>query len=487
MTPFDDPHKLLNAIEDWYDQNGSSADIPGPIEPSEENSENGVREEAHSEFAEAFNSNSNHTVSYGGDEIYEVRGHVLPLLAGVKLGFSANTLKKIISHHEISVDDIINLSFPHWGRRENVVLTHQNGAPCTQFDFACTILQAMNLLPERQMQMANAVSNDPVITLALIHADNESAWPSTKIKERAAEAQSTTAKAFRRNPLPSQDFASIAIQLKDYTSLPNHNPMEFIHRIGMLLPDTAKRSTAQYAIWEALAVESKNGNKCCQNILSFCANHKSPKVQERVRQALVSLGSYEHMDDPIATHTHLRNIFNNNTYSDVFNKVVPRINLVPFEPESFADTFFYDPNYGEFMGRKESVLSVIAKEIISQPVEDLGYNQLYVFAKLKWLELPAQRIEGFSPEALVNHVLDGVTNYTAKYPLPVCDKARMDSEVKEALSDLIQILQMTHKFDYTSFDKRTTQEKSLLIESGFPAKELKFRNNVASLFGATLG
>lgn len=481
MSHLDTPETILSAIEDWYDQNGSSSAIPNLGSAEVE-----VPSDTPYELAEAFNSLSNHTVLYGGDEIYEVRGNVLPLLAGVKLGFSPKTLAQIIAHHEISVDDILNLSFQRWGAHNNVVLTHRSGGTCTQFEFACMAFQAMNLLPEKQAQLANALTADPVYTLALMHVDHEAAWPSSQIKDRAAEAQTPAAKGFTRNPISGQDFSSIAGQLSSTASLPNHSPMEFIQRVGMLLPETAKRATAQYAIWEALAGQSEVGNSCCRGILDFCANHKNPQVQSAVRRALLSLGSYEGMDDPVSTHSHLKAIFDKDAYRDVFDQVIPRINLLPFFQDEFEDTLFYNKRYADFMENPERLFSTVAQELLAQPAADLGYNQLSIFSKLKALELPDQKIEGFKPEALLHHVLDGIGLYTAKRPLAVCEKSRMDESVKQSLSDLIRVLDTTRKLDFASFDSRTTQEKSLLIESGVPAKELKFRNNVANLFSPSL-
>ena len=248
--------------------------------------------------------------------------------------------------------------------------------------------------------------------------------------------------------------------------------MDFLKRIGMLLPEVAKRSTAHYAFWEEMAEQSMNGNKCCTKILEYCANHPNPDIQKQVKQALVSLGGYEFMDDAAEMHNHIKSIFNNDVYRDTLSKVIPRINLVPYDPDGFLAYFPEDPQYCDFLKHKETLLSVVAKELLEQPVEDLGFNQLYVFTKLKYLELPAQRIQGFKPEALINLIVDAIDAYTAKLPLANCHKLRMDADVKASLADLITLVRLNHKIDYTAFEGRSSSNKALLVESGFPIHEM---------------
>jgi hypothetical protein len=463
MTQFDEPHKLLKAIEAWYDQNGSGTPIPG---------DDCGNEALSKAFAETFNNFSNHTVDYGSGDILEVSGNILPLLAGIKLGFSLETLKEIILHHDIDVDEIARIDFPDDMANDDPVLKHRNGTGCSKIDFITTVFQAMNLINSRQLQMNHASDAKSLVQLGFLHTNNEECWPAHHIKVRAAAVQQTDTKGAKNLSAPNQDFAYIITNLTDESSLPNSSPMDFLNRVGMLLPETAKRSTAHYALWEEMAELSLKGNQCCTKVLEYCANHPNPDIQKQVKQALLSLGGYQHMEDAGEMHNHLRSIFGNDTYRDVLGKVIPRINLVPFDPDDFLAYFPEDPDYCDFLNHKETLLSVVAKEVLEQPAEDLGYNQLNAFAKLKYLELPAQRIEGFIPETLINHMVDGIRAYAAKLPLVNCHKSRMDAEVKSSLADLITLVQLHHKIDYAAFDHRTSSEKALLVEAGFSIHDM---------------
>lgn len=463
MTQFDEPHKLLKAIEAWYDQNGSGSPIPGS---------DSVEDAPASPFEETFNNFGNHTVNYGGGDLYEVSGNILPLLAGIKLGFSQETLKDIILHHDIDVDEIARIDYPDEMTNGDTVIRHRNGATCSKAEFISTTFQAMNLIPSRQAQMQDLSDAKAIIQLGFMQTNNEECWPAHHIKVRAEAVQQTLPKGSKNQWISQHDFAYIITNLIDESSLPNNSPMDFITRIGMLLPETAKRSTAHYALWEEMAELSMKGNQGCTKVLEFCASHPNPDIQKQVKQALLSLGGYQYMEDAGEMRNHIKSIFNNETYRDTLSKVVPRINLVTYDPNDFLAYFPDDPEYCDFLKNKETLLSVVAKEVLEQSVDDLGYNQLYVFAKLKYLELPAQRIEGFSPEALINHMVDGIGAYTAKLPLANCHKARMDVEVKSSLADLITLVQLNHKIDYTAFEHRTSSDKALLVESGFPIHEM---------------
>lgn len=459
MTQYDEPKNLLNAIEAWYDQNGSACQLP--------DSQCGSEALAKA-FEETFNNSSNHTVSYGGGEMHEVSGNVLPLLAGIKLGFSLNTLKEIILQHDIGVSDIDTMDFGDEMSGGDPVIKHRNGASCSKIEFVTTALQAMSLTDARHFDMSHASDTKSLTQLGLMHTDNEEFWPSHHIKVRALTVQEIAPAGTKNQWVSQHDFAHIITHLHDESSLPNASPMDFLTRIGMLLPETAKRSTAHYSFWEEMAEQSMTGNKACTKVLEYCANHPNPDIQTRVKQALLSLGGYEFIDDAGEMYNHIKSIFNNDTYRDTLSQVIPRINLVPYDPSEFLAYFPDDQEYCNFLNRKETLLSVVAQEVLEQKVQDLGYNQLYVFAKLKYLELPAQRIEGFIPEALINHMVDGIGAYAAKLPLANCHKARMDVEVKASLAELITLIQLNHKIDYKAFEHRSSSEKALLVESGFP-------------------
>ena len=463
MSQYDEPKILLNAIESWYDINGSTCQIPDSDYKSEDLAK---------AFAEAFNGSSNHTVSYGGGEMHEVSGKVLPLLAGIKLGFSLSTLKDIILHHDIGVSDIDNIDFADELLGGDPVIKHRNGSFCSIIDFVTTSYQAMSLASSRHFDMSHASDTKSITQLGLMHTEHEDFWPSHHIKIRAQTVQEVAPSSLKNNWVSQHDFAHIITRLNDESSFPNASPMDFLIRIGMLLPETAKRSTAHYSFWEETAEQSMSGNTACTKLLEYCANHPNPDVQKRVNQALLSLGGYEFMDDAGAMYNHFKSIFNNDTYRDTFSKIVPRINLVPYDPGEFLAYFPEDREYCNFLNHKETILSVVAKEILEQPVEELGYNQLYVFAKLKCLEIPAQRIEGFNPEALINHIVDGIGAYSSKKPLINCHKQRMDLEVKTSLAELISLVQLNHKIDYKAFEHRTSSEKALLITSGFLREEM---------------
>lgn len=457
MTTIADPHELINAIEEWYLQNGTDELIP-----DNQKSHHGIR------FIEAFNKYNPTSVNYSGGTFDEIGTNLFPLMVAIRLGFSISKVKDIIAHHSIDISEIEKIDFPDESNVGDAIIVRKNGTPCTRTDFVSIVFQAMDLIPSKGYELARCADSKSIIQIGLMHTNNSDAWPATHIKSSAVLAQQEDLVV----SIANNNFDHIVTNLDGLASLPNSSPMDFLKRSGMLLPEAAKRATAHYTFWEEMAESSMKGNECCTQILEYCANHTNLGVQASVKQALASLGGYEFMEEPGAMHNHLKSIFDNDAYRDSLRKVIPRINLVPYEPSEFLAYFPDDPEYCDFLRNKEDLLSVVAKEVLEMDVDQLGYNQLYVFSKLKHLELPAQRVDGFSPEDLINHVLDGINRYVAKAELIPCHKKNMDREVAGSLAELITLIQLNHKVDYSKFEWRTSSEKCQLVESGFSVKKM---------------
>jgi hypothetical protein len=171
----------------------------------------------------------------------------------------------------------------------------------------------------------------------------------------------------------------------------------------------------------------------------------------------------------------LQKKFTGKDFAPVHESAILLLNIVPEDDaESMLASVHHLPSYQKLFINPELILAKIAKEIMEIPAGDLGFSQLSAFRKMSCFQFPVQQIQGFTPEVLVNHVLDGLASYcTPNHVAGQSNKPGLDRDAQNGLKSLVQMLTLSHTFDCNQFADRSLGEKRLLIDGGINIKDMK--------------
>lgn len=465
----DEALELLAIAEAWYLERGTSEIPEDPDTKIYELSSDQKRL-----FPLLFESNVGYTLTYGAEQVTSVPGRLIPFMVGLKLGLSDDALLKIMGHHEVEFQDVLAPSVDPLDHGYSEILVTAAGESVNETDFTIKLFQIFSKLHSRHEELECFKEVGSRYTMAFIHTGLSDHWPCHKI-ERQGELSST---AFDGSvELPDHDYGSIIHRLEKHSHFPNHNMMDFLKRSGMLTQNVVKKDTVLYTLWEALIESALDGDKAPEALLDYCANHPNPGTRATIKRALLSLteSPYIMLPEPEELIPYLQKKFTERDYAPVFESAIFLLNIVREDDvETMLASIHGLPSYQKLLANPELILAQMAKEILAIPAADLGFSQLSAFRKMGCFGFPMQQIKGFTPEVLVNHILDGLNSYcTPNHVTGYSGKPSLDTDAKNGLKSLVGMLTLSHKFDCNQFADRSLAEKRLLIDGGINVKEMK--------------
>lgn len=473
--------ELIKLVENWYEEHGTR-----PI-PEESDSEwDQLSERQRDLFPILYEATYLKFCYRSEDEVTDVPGRMLPFFVGVRLGFSETALQKILENHNVQSDCIESIEYD--GTKDRfVVLITSDGEEVTDTDFNIKLLSAFSKIRSEQLDTFDSVSS--IHALGLMHTDIKRLWPSSAIDVSSARSSTSLQGTV---DLPEDDFAFVISRIEKKSQFPNNSMTDFLKRSGMLTKGVRTKDTVAYSMWEELLNLCINDSKVHQDLLDFCLSHPNPELKSASAQALLSLNedSMLFLPDVDKLIGYLEPKLDATGLSSILSSPTLLLNVVKTDE---ADVMMADvsniPQYRSLFSQPDLVLQKLAKEAMSTPPGEYGLSQFTAFTKLGMLGLPAQRTDGFSPEALVNHVLDGLASYcTQKTVAGQSQKPSLDNDARTGFRSLLTMLTLNHDLDCSTFVGRSYAEKRLLIDVGLDIQKLGFSvEETGKVFGEDLG
>lgn len=453
--------ELLAAAIGWYQSNG-----PAPI-PKKNVIIAGTRVNA-----AIFHQQGQYDLQdQSSDDDYGIRavpGNVIPVLAAISLGFDSVTLAKIITEHSVALDQIDDLEFEDAGI--SILQLHQNQhalASPTQINIE--IFKAFAADPVLCGDLHDKVSNDPnsMECIGLMHTNESDLWPVARIEEHTRLIMTPT-KRVVKSEFVSFDFVSS--RPERIAELPNQSPIDFLKRSGMLSEAVLRKQTGFFSLWEDLLYVATNDQPFQAQILKAFAEVTDKETVDLLVRGLLSTTSetFESNIDAELVHSLLsETLANAPAFAPVLSSVIFKLNLLPLQWEIDETEIIEDGDfYNELVNDQQTLLSRVAKELLSRPAEHLGYGDYAVFTKLTNMKLPAQVID-FEPECLVNHILDSIKSFKTPNEVTCEAKQGADGWAMHSLAVMAKLLLREHKFDFSQFNHRDDDSKVALIKAGF--------------------
>lgn len=457
-------NELLNAATEWYRNNGALS-IP----------QEGLLDGSAID-AQTFRTLDDYTLMSGNsDIIFGVPGYVYPVLAAISLGFDTPTLAKIIIDQVMNFTDILNMQFQDdW--KTPISLHSQGGIPLSPLKIHIEVFKSYSSHPDLRRSLYKNASASPRSkeSIALMHTSEQSLWPSTQIEAHAKEIMTPSEGVVESQFVEFGFTPSKATLVQD---LPNSSPLDLFRRAGMLSEPVLRKQTGQFEQWENLILSACQGAQQQIEMLKACTRVSHKPTVDLIVRGLLSMTADATEDELEGEKIYpfLQSIFEGNiAFKPVLDSLVLRMNLLPLHryPDELDELHAYPSIYGDLTNNPQTLLSRVARELLSRPADHLGHQDYSIFKKLKLMGLPPQVID-FSPEHLVNHVLNSMGTFVTKNEVTCEHKLSIDEHARASILDMGSLLLRHHEFDYSQFADRDESDKVLLIKGGFDIKKFK--------------
>lgn len=464
---------LLDIATLWYLQNGA-VQIPEFSKVAGSNIYGGY-----------YYSNDKHTIlSKNADgisnAIREIPGLVIPLLAAVGLGFDSVSIAKIIKDHQIPLLEITGMAFDD--PESTGIQRSGTDEFITPVRLTIEAMRAFSTEMENWDVLSRSIRDNPHYreSVGIMHTNESMLWPINLISEHALKVMTPVeGKVYG----VFNGFTNTASAPQTRDELPSGNPIEFLRRSGMLSEPVLRKQTGLFSMWEDLLFTANNDHRMQQEILHSLRMLQHKPTQDLVVRGLLSF-SVDASDDVISgpeVYKSLRGVLGQSEeYAAVFESLILKLNLIPIteygdvkELEYMASTpDLFDP----LLDDKHTLVSRVANELLARPSQHLGHSEYAALRKLSCMSLPAQEIT-FSPEKLVNHILDSMNTFVSPNNLECWDKRDIDALAGESVTAMAKLLVKHHDFDYQQLDHRSEKSKLHLIKGGLDIRKFSGLGN----------
>ncbi len=448
--------ELFTLAIEWFSENGSKAIPRGSEDPE------GI-------YTDFFDNKNEFSLEHN---IYNIRYNLIPVLAGMYLGFNSDSLSKIAADHKVKFFDIECLSF----ESEDVycISNNENKVKLTGTDIVIIAINAIIREKGFPIGLFSQRETPSRIALAFMNSNYHESYPNHHICMHSDELKAGL--IFH----DFDNFQYLPSRVERIDQIPNTNYVDFLVRSGMLNPVLIKKETGFFSSWEdVVSLSSKDEQSFSSKLLNFCSTTKSKHLQE-IKKGLLSISadSYEDEIDPYEFARKLHTLFQSSSIPEICESIILKMNLV-----SYTDFENYEDHYSEHPELFKSILydqgtflNRLCSELIEIESSDLGYSQFTVFRRLSSMALPPQLPLSVKPEAVINHLLDGFNQY--HIPNAVTKEKRDVDELSgEGIKSLVSTLMMHFDLDPTAFKDQSEHSKLLLAKAGMDIDGLELGNH----------
>lgn len=425
-----------------------------------------------------------------GSAITWIHCSIFPVIAAISLGFSTDDLTRLVLRHNVSLEHVTSMHF--FGLPETPIATDLPGFPfLTHEKIALEIVKSYASEPELLTVLEQHISiyAEPIIVAAALSINERpSLWPSTQIAQHAdavMRSPEVIATAFN-------GYREVVGSFQSPSELPNSSEIDLIHRSGMSSSSVLRKLTGRFDMWEDIVSLEPYETFSPALVLQAIAKTDDPLIQGIAIRGLKSILAEASQKDltPSKMVQTLNEYFTGiPAYEPVLNSVVLKINLHATEEyarhgalENLVDLLGDQPN------EMQTLLSRVARELLSSPADEMGLPEYSVFEKLWAMKLPPQ-VLNFSPERLINHMLDSLSTYLAPEGATCQAKQEVDMTARDSVTSMVRLIGRKYPYDYDLLQGRTEDEKLLLIQSGLETKKFKglSRRTLGKAFESDLG
>lgn len=460
-------NQLLKIAVDWYTNHG--------LAKMHARSKVGGTET----YGVVFYQDGTHFIESNTDDgdsasINNIQGRAIPLLAAISLGFDTQSLLTIINDYSISLGDITGIEFSDIYRTD-VTYSNATEKTLTPAKIAIESFKAFCLEQKNTDELLAHVKGHPHIldVLGSINTEAEALWPVSIINEHAEKIMSPRENQHNNVVFWFSDITWLPQSLDE---LPDRSPIEFTRRIGMLSEPVIRKLTKGFNLWENLVCTAGDDEHIPSEILKSLSVVSHKPTMELIARAIQSIShdTTEELNSAQVHHTLTRLAGENALLRQVVDSNILKLNLLPYVNYTSGDAFGYMEQdttvFGSVLNDNHLLVSRVAAELFARPAKHLGSSDYYAIKKLQALHLPGQQID-FSPEKLLNHLLDSMNTYISPTGHNCGIKNYLDQVAIDSISELTRLLMRHHDFDYSQFDHRSDRAKIELVRGGFEIKK----------------
>lgn len=457
---------LLDAATNWYEVNGNA-----PIPRSGDMGH-------HFLDGATFYTNDCYYIKCTSSEsgsISRIPANTIPFLAGISLGYKTEDLAEIVKTHDITVGSISDIHFSS-EYVEAIKINNKPSVFMTSARLGIEAAKCFELIPEAigkfEKELTGFTSEH--MKFAAMHSSNPLVWPATVVVEHARkvnEQDEDVASSYFKN------YQGIISQLKHSDEMPNGSPADLIIRSGMTTEPVLRKQTGFFDHWEDVVFQAMYDSGPHVDILNYIAKSSDPTEQSTFLRGLLSISSSATHHEFVAQPFHktlVKHFGHAPAFEPAINSLILKLNLFPASDYrgGLSKMREHTQLFDEITNSQETLLSRVAAEILARPAGQLGLSELTVFTKLKYAELQKQDIL-FSPEELVNKVMDSWDSFVTPEKSKDYEKVKIDEQASSAIRHLVKMLSRSHIFDCEKFNHRSDNGKVLLIESGMEVRKFK--------------
>lgn len=461
-------NELLNAAIRWYRDNGA-------VQIPEYSKVGGTDVFGACYYQEELYEITSQDAEGQANSINEVRGSTIPLLAAISLGFDSTTLSKIIDDHSIPLHEITGMSFDD---SMTTGIPGSDGSKSTISPCRITIdaMRAFASNMDNWDTLSRSIRDKPFSreSLGIMHTGESALWPVSLINDHAQKIMTPSESPVWSTHIPFSYVAS-APQARD--EMPCGNPIELLRRSGMLSEPVLRKQTGLFDHWEDLVFTAGNEHFMQLEILGSISKVQHKPTLDLITRGFrsISVDSTEDvLDSPLVYDTMKNALGKNPDFKIVLDSLILRLNLITID--RFSDTQYLEDMaedeelFTPLLVERHTLLSRVAEEFLARPVQQLGHSEYAAFRKLAGMNLPPQEIT-FSPEKLLNHLLDSLNTFVSPNKIDCAHKKDLDILAGESVRAMAGLLTRHHEFDHSQFDHRTENTKIHLVSGGFDIKK----------------
>lgn len=453
---------LLDAAISWYSEN-DAAPIPKDGHLAGEGTSNAI----------FYSGQALYLYPKDGHRLDNIPGRLIPVLAAISVGFDSSTIARIIDKHQVKLWDVTGLAFSN-ATFAPIPLLKEKLSKASGSRIHIEMVKAHDADENLRVDLLDNASTypSPQQGLAYTHAELSSLWPSAAIQLHAKRVMTPTPDKVRERFTAFTDLTAAANVMSDF---PHDDPLVLARRAGMLNGIVQRKVTGKFSLWETTLKLATLGYEAQTKLLEAVRDNGHRKTVALALRGVLSSASdattADYQGDDVLKFA-LDFFKDASDFHEVRLSTIFKLNTISLcdYPNELLAMERRPELYDNLLSRQNTLLSMVALEILSRPANELGYSEYLALLKLARMKLPPQEIK-FSPERLINHVLNSSSTFLTPNVVMCRAKLAMDETVRDSILAMADLVSRHHNLDYGKLQQHTEATKILLIKGGLDVRQ----------------